>query len=44
MVAGRLGGAEIARTEYFPEGRAAAHAREKLIMDSPKRTTMGQIG
>jgi small subunit ribosomal protein S3 len=46
MVAGRLGGAEIARTEWYQEGRLPLHTL-KADIDfgfSEARTTYGKIG
>ncbi|MCP9453388.1 MAG: 30S ribosomal protein S3 [Nitrospira sp.] len=46
MVAGRLGGAEIARTEWYREGRVPLHTLRADIDYgfAEARTTMGQIG
>ncbi len=46
MVAGRLGGAEIARTEWYREGRVPLHTLRAEIDYgfAEARTTMGQIG
>jgi small subunit ribosomal protein S3 len=46
MVAGRLGGAEIARTEWYREGRVPLHTLRAEIDYgfSEAHTTMGQIG
>jgi small subunit ribosomal protein S3 len=46
MVAGRLGGAEIARTEWYREGRVPLHTlRAELDYGfAEAHTTMGQIG
>ena len=39
MIAGRLGGAEIARTEWYREGRVPLHTlRAESITASRKRT------
>ncbi|MFM7840492.1 MAG: 30S ribosomal protein S3, partial [Nitrospira sp.] len=45
-VAGRLGGAEIARTEWYREGRVPLHTLRADIDYgfAEARTTMGQIG
>jgi small subunit ribosomal protein S3 len=46
MVAGRLGGAEIARTEWYQEGRLPLHTL-KADIDygfAEAHTTYGQIG
>lgn len=46
MVAGRLGGAEIARTEWYREGRVPLHTlrAEVDFGFAEAHTTMGQIG
>ncbi len=46
MVAGRLGGAEIARTEWYREGRVPLHTLRAEIDYgfAEAHTTMGQIG
>jgi small subunit ribosomal protein S3 len=46
MVAGRLGGAEIARTEWYREGRVPLHTLRAEIGYgfAEAHTTMGQIG
>jgi small subunit ribosomal protein S3 len=46
MVAGRLGGAEIARTEWYREGRVPLHTLRANIDYgfAEAHTTMGQIG
>jgi len=46
MVAGRLGGAEIARTEWYREGRVPLHTLRAEVDYgfAEARTTMGQIG
>jgi small subunit ribosomal protein S3 len=45
-VAGRLGGAEIARTEWYREGRVPLHTLRADIDYgfAEAHTTMGQIG
>ena len=46
MVAGRLGGAEIARTEWYREGRVPLHTLRAEVDYgfAEAHTTMGQIG
>ena len=46
MVAGRLGGAEIARTEWYREGRVPLHTLRANVDYgfAEAHTTMGQIG
>jgi small subunit ribosomal protein S3 len=46
MVAGRLGGAEIARTEWYREGRVPLHTLRAEVDSgfAEAHTTMGQIG
>jgi small subunit ribosomal protein S3 len=46
MIAGRLGGAEIARTEWYREGRVPLHTLRAEIDYgfAEAHTTMGQIG
>lgn len=46
MIAGRLGGAEIARTEWYREGRVPLHTLRAEVDYgfAEAHTTMGQIG